>query len=72
VKKYQNLRSSRHLLISPFRNADLAEAAKNSMIYRDDKSTDWSMGWKVNWWTRLLDGNRAFKLISDQLTPKPM
>ncbi|MBM7420492.1 MULTISPECIES: hypothetical protein [Chryseobacterium] len=58
--------------ISPFRNADLAEAAKNSMIYRDDKSTGWSMGWKVNWWTRLLDGNRAFKLISDQLTLKPM
>lgn len=58
--------------ISPFRNANLAEAAKNSMIYRGDKSTGWSMGWKVNWWARLLDGNRAFKLISDQLTPAPM
>ena len=58
--------------ISPFRNADLAEAAKNSMIYRGDKSTGWSMGWKVNWWARLLDGNRAFKLISDQLSPAPM
>jgi alpha-L-fucosidase 2 len=30
------------------------------------------MGWKVNWWARLLDGNKAFKLISDQLTPAPM
>jgi alpha-L-fucosidase 2 len=58
--------------ISPLRNAELAEAAKNSMIYRGDKSTGWSMGWKVNWWARLLDGNRAFKLISDQLTPAPM
>lgn len=58
--------------ISPFRNPDLAESAKNSMIYRGDKSTGWSMGWKVNWWARLLDGNRAFKLISDQLTPAPM
>jgi alpha-L-fucosidase 2 len=58
--------------ISPFRNANLAEAAKNSMIYRGDKSTGWSMGWKVNWWARLLDGNRAFKLISDQLTPAPL
>ncbi len=58
--------------ISPFRNPDLAEAAKNSMIYRGDKSTGWSMGWKVNWWARLLDGNRAYKLISDQLTPAPM
>lgn len=58
--------------ISPFRNPELTEAAKNSMIYRGDKSTGWSMGWKVNWWARLLDGNRAFKLISDQLTPAPM
>jgi alpha-L-fucosidase 2 len=58
--------------ISPFRNPDLTEAVKNSMTYRGDKSTGWSMGWKVNWWARLLDGNRAFKLISDQLTPAPM
>jgi len=58
--------------ISPFRNPELAEAAKNSMIYRGDKSTGWSMGWKVNWWARLLDGNRAFKLISDQLSPAPL
>jgi alpha-L-fucosidase 2 len=27
------------------------------------------MGWKVNLWARLLDGNHAFKLITDQLTP---
>jgi alpha-L-fucosidase 2 len=27
------------------------------------------MGWKVNWWARLLDGNHAFKLIQDQLSP---
>lgn len=58
--------------ISPFRNPELVEAAKNSMIYRGDKSTGWSMGWKVNWWARLLDGNQAYKLISDQLSPAPM
>jgi alpha-L-fucosidase 2 len=27
------------------------------------------MGWKVNWWARLLDGNHAYKLIKDQLSP---
>ena len=27
------------------------------------------MGWKVNWWARLLDGNHAYKLIQAQLTP---
>ncbi|WP_207531782.1 glycoside hydrolase family 95 protein [Desertivirga arenae] len=55
--------------ISPFRNPDLFEAAKNSLTYRGDKSTGWSMGWKVNLWARLLDGNRAYKLIEDQLNP---
>lgn len=57
--------------ISPFRNPELTQAAKNSMIYRGDKSTGWSMGWKVNWWARLLDGNQTYKLISDQLSPAP-
>lgn len=27
------------------------------------------MGWKVNWWARLQDGNHAYKLIQNQLTP---
>lgn len=55
--------------ISPFRNPELTEAAVNSLIYRGDKSTGWSMGWKVNWWARLLDGNQAYKLIREQLNP---
>ena len=57
--------------ISPFRDPALAQAAKNSLIYRGDKSTGWSMGWKVNWWARLLDGNQSYKLIKDQLSPAP-
>lgn len=58
--------------ISPIRTPVLTEAAKNSMIYRGDKSTGWSMGWKVNWWARLLEGNQAYKLITDQLSPAPV
>lgn len=58
--------------ISPFRTPQLIEAAKNTLISRGDISTGWSMGWKVNWWARLLDGNRAFKLIKDQLSPAPL
>lgn len=57
--------------ISPFKNPALFEATKKVLITRGDKSTGWSMGWKVNLWARLLDGNRAFKLITDQLTPAP-
>ncbi|WP_258103449.1 glycoside hydrolase family 95 protein [Marinoscillum sp. MHG1-6] len=58
--------------ISPFSDPKLFQAAKNSLEYRGDKSTGWSMGWKVNLWARLLDGDRAYKLIADQLTPSPV
>jgi len=58
--------------ISPFSHPKLFEGAKKSLIIRGDKSTGWSMGWKVNLWARLLDGNRAYKLIADQLTPAPV
>lgn len=55
--------------ISPYRNPELFLAAKNTLIQRGDVSTGWSMGWKVNFWARLQDGNHAFKLITDQLKP---
>ncbi|HYF67169.1 MAG TPA: hypothetical protein VD884_03495 [Ohtaekwangia sp.] len=55
--------------ISPYHNKALFQAARKSLEYRGDESTGWSMGWKVNLWARLLDGNRAYKLIQDQLTP---
>ena len=54
--------------ISPFKNPDLFKAAENTLEYRGDKSTGWSMGWKVNFWARMLNGNRAYKLIKTQLT----
>lgn len=57
--------------ISPFESPVLFQAARNSLEYRGDESTGWSMGWKVNLWARLLDGNRAYKLIEDQLSPAP-
>jgi alpha-L-fucosidase 2 len=55
--------------ISPYRTPELYSAAKNTLIQRGDVSTGWSMGWKVNWWARMQDGNHAYKLIRDQLTP---
>lgn len=54
--------------ISPFRTPELTAAARTSLIHRGDPSTGWSMGWKVCLWARLLDGNHAMKLITDQLT----
>ncbi len=54
--------------ISPFRTPELFDAARTSLIARGDPSTGWSMGWKVCLWARLLDGDHAYKLITDQLT----
>ncbi|MDR2840155.1 MAG: glycoside hydrolase family 95 protein [Paludibacter sp.] len=53
--------------ISPIRTPLLAEAAKNVLIYRGDPSTGWSMAWKICLWARLLDGNHAYKLLTNQL-----
>ena len=55
--------------ISPYRTPQLASAATATLIHRGDVSTGWSMGWKVNWWARMLDGNHAYKLIQNQLSP---
>ncbi|WP_297099932.1 glycoside hydrolase family 95 protein [uncultured Draconibacterium sp.] len=55
--------------ISPFHSPELFEAARTSLVARGDESTGWSMGWKVNLWARLLDGDHAYKLITDQLKP---
>ena len=52
---------------SPFRTPKLAEAARNVLIYRGDPSTGWSMNWKINQWARLLDGNHAYKMMTDQI-----
>lgn len=54
--------------ISPLRTPQLAAAARTSLIHRGDPSTGWSMGWKVCLWARLLDGDHALRLITDQLT----
>lgn len=47
---------------------ELAAAAKRVMERRGDAATGWSMGWKVNLWARLRDGEHAFKLINNLFT----
>ena len=53
--------------ISPYSSPILFEATRNTLMQRGDPSTGWSMGWKVCFWARCLDGNHAFKLITNQL-----
>lgn len=48
---------------------DIMEAARQSLIYRGDGGTGWSLAWKINFWARFLDGNHAYKLIQNLLSP---
>ncbi|MBP0902974.1 glycoside hydrolase N-terminal domain-containing protein [Mariniflexile gromovii] len=48
---------------------DLMQAAKQSLEYRGDGGTGWSLAWKINFWSRFRDGNRAYKLLHNLLSP---
>ena len=40
---------------------ELFAAAKRTLELRGDEATGWSMAWKINFWARLHDGDRAWK-----------
>lgn len=56
-------------LITPDETPELAEACKKSLELRGDNGTGWSLGWKINMWARLWDGDHALKLLDMQLRP---
>jgi alpha-L-fucosidase 2 len=55
--------------ITPSHTPALAEAARNSLNVRGDDGPSWAIAYKQIFWTRLLDGNRAFKLFREILKP---
>jgi alpha-L-fucosidase 2 len=55
--------------IDPFRQADWASAARRSLEKRSDDGTGWSLAWKINFWARLRDGDRALVLLNRLLRP---
>ena len=57
--------------ISPYSHPDLFTAAANTLKQRGDMATGWSLGWKINFWARMLDGNHAFKIIRNMFTVIP-
>ena len=57
--------------ISPFTTSDLWNAARVTLQQRGDQATGWSLGWKTCFWARMLDGNHAFKIISNMLRLLP-
>lgn len=58
-------------LITPDETPELAEACRRSLELRGDNGTGWSLGWKINMWARLWDGDHALKLLDMQLSPVP-
>jgi len=78
----KNVRTDRHRHVShmyavhpgkqiiPGRDDALTEAAIQSMKFRGDGATGWSMGWKINIWARLLDGDHALLLVQNLIAGK--
>ena len=57
--------------ISPYKTPALWKAAGVTLKQRGDQATGWSLGWKTNFWARMLDGNHAFTIISNMLRLLP-
>ncbi len=58
--------------ITPLGTPELFAAARQSLIFRGDKATGWSMGWKINFWARFLDGDHSYLILSNLMQPVPI
>ena len=57
--------------ISPYRHNELFAAAKQTLTDRGDEATGWSLGWKICFWARMLDGNHALTILKNMLKLLP-
>ncbi|MFG6488477.1 glycoside hydrolase N-terminal domain-containing protein [Roseateles sp. BYS78W] len=48
---------------------ELAQAARVTLNTRGDESTGWATAWRLALWTRLGDGERAYKILQGLLGP---
>ncbi len=53
--------------IAPMSTPKLAAAAEVSLTARGDGGTGWSKAWKISFWSRLLDGDHSYKMLSELL-----
>lgn len=58
------------LQIDPATTPDLAAAARRSLEIRGDDATGWGIGWRINLWARLGDGNHAYQVLERLLHPE--
>jgi alpha-L-fucosidase 2 len=47
----------------------LMNAAKQSLLFRGDEATGWSLGWKINCWARFKDAEHAFTMVKMLISP---
>ncbi|MBQ6189054.1 MAG: glycoside hydrolase N-terminal domain-containing protein [Bacteroidaceae bacterium] len=57
--------------ISPYSHNELFAAAKQTLTDRGDEATGWSLGWKICFWARMLDGNHALTILKNMLKLLP-
>ncbi len=57
--------------ISPYATPAAFSAAARTLGQRGDMATGWSIGWKVNLWARLLDGDHAYRIIGNMISLLP-
>ena len=55
--------------ITVYGTPDTFAAARQSLLFRGDGATGWSMGWKLNLWARFLDGDHAYKILQNLIEP---
>jgi len=51
--------------INPFSNEELSRSVKRVLDRRGDLATGWSMGWKINVWARLLNGEKSLEILNN-------
>jgi alpha-L-fucosidase 2 len=49
---------------------DLAAAVRKSLEIRGDEATGWGIGWRLNLWARLHDGEHAYEILTMLLRPE--
>ncbi|THU39749.1 glycoside hydrolase family 95 protein [Niastella caeni] len=52
-----------------WQDSAMMKAARQSLLYRGDGGTGWSLAWKVNVWARFKDGDHALTMIKNLFTP---
>lgn len=51
------------------KSPELMKAARQSLLFRGDEGTGWSLAWKINFWARFKEGNHAMKMVKNLLRP---